>query len=103
MNISKLTSVCDAILQRNNAIVAQNRYVEASFPFDPYLLKNSSQWVSDNYCSWEDRGGQEESSQASEDYFDLSGSVPDDFDVMMSFTPEATYDISIHFPRSPVY
>lgn len=99
LNIVKLIDACDTVLKRNNALVSTARFIEASFPFDPYLLKNSSQWVNDFYCSWEERAIEEVTSY-SED-FDLSASVPEDFDVVMSFTPDASYDISMHFPRSP--
>lgn len=105
LNIAKLVKISNTIESRNRSILTLGKPIEASFPFDPYLLKNSSQWIQDIYCSWEDRGATEDLStnSYSDDYHDLSSSVPDDFDVIMSFTPDAAYDISMHFPRSPIY
>lgn len=102
MGITRLANTCRNVLERNSRIVSPTRHIEGDFPFDPYLLKSSSQWIDDCYSSWEERNeGFEES--YSEDITDPCSSVPDDYDMMMSFTPDASFDIGMHFSRSPMF
>ena len=102
LKVTRLATQCDRIIERNNRSQTVHRHIEASFPFDPFLLKTSSQWIDDIYCSWEDRAAAFDDSY-SEDFgdVDLSSSLPDEYD-MMSFTPDGAYDLHNQMAQSPL-
>ena len=98
LNVTKLTQVCETVIRQNEQTASLVQTIDVAFPFDPYLLKHSSEHITNLYHTWDDKLTDKEDS-----YSEEFGSLPDhEFDHYMSFTPDTGYDLEAQFAHSPM-
>lgn len=101
----------EEILIRNERIVLASsssfggpNQLESFFPFDPYLLKNSSSFIKDLYNVWTETADGEDEESGDENEQDIAEEGESDEiedtnsnEETMSFTPDIEQDLRFHF------